>query len=53
MTANLYKCAQKGLICCAKGVSPAMTAEYMRAMVSSEKRPSFKELDNLLRSNKG
>ncbi|MDD5228979.1 MAG: flagellar motor stator protein MotA [Methylococcales bacterium] len=53
MTGNIFRCAQKGLLCTAKGVSPAMTAEYMRAMVSVEKRPSFKELDDLLRSNKG
>ncbi len=50
---NIFKCAQKGLLCCAKGVSPAMTAEYMRAMITSEKRPTFQELDDLLRSNKG
>ena len=53
MAANIFKCAQKGLLCCAKGVSPAMTAEYMRAMISSDKRPGFQELDDLLRSNKG
>ena len=53
MTGNLFRCAQKGLLCTAKGVSPAMTAEYMRAMISSDKRPSFQELDDLLRSNKG
>lgn len=53
MGANLFRCAQKGLLCTAKGVSPAMTAEYMRAMISSDKRPSFQELDDLLRSNKG
>lgn len=53
MSGNIFRCAQKGLLCCAKGVSPAMTAEYMRAMISTDKRPSFKELDDLLRSNKG
>lgn len=53
MSGNLFRCAQKGLLCCAKGISPAMTAEYMRAMISTDKRPSFKELDDLLRSNKG
>jgi chemotaxis protein MotA len=53
MEGNIYRCAQKGLLCTAKGISPAMTAEYMRAMISSDKRPSFKELDDLLRSNKG
>ncbi|MDD5214829.1 MAG: flagellar motor stator protein MotA [Methylococcales bacterium] len=53
MSGNVFKCAQKGLLCTAKGISPAMTAEYMRAMISSDKRPSFQELDDLLRSNKG
>lgn len=53
MSGNIFRCAQKGLLCCAKGVSPAMTAEYMRAMISSDKRPAFQELDDLLRSNKG
>lgn len=53
MSGNLFRCAQKGLLCCAKGISPAMTAEYMRAMISTDKRPSFQELDDLLRSNKG
>lgn len=53
MSGNIFRCAQKGLLCCAKGVSPAMTAEYMRAMISTDKRPSFQELDDLLRSNKG
>ncbi len=53
MAGNIFKCAQKGLLCCAKGVSPAMTAEYMRAMISSDKRPTFQELDDLLRSSKG
>ena len=34
-----YKCAQKGLLCCAKAVSPTMTAEFMRAMIPSHIRP--------------
>ena len=50
--ANAYKCAQKGLLCCAKGLSPPMTAEYMRAIVSSAMRPSFTELEAQLRSAK-
>ncbi len=50
---NVFKCAQKGLMCCAKGVSPAMTAEYMRAMISSNKRPGFAELEEQLRANRG
>jgi chemotaxis protein MotA len=52
---NAYKCAQKGLLCCAKAVSPTMTAEYMRAMIPSNLRPSFAELDEQLKAakNKG
>ncbi|TAK60766.1 flagellar motor stator protein MotA [Methylobacter sp.] len=50
---NVFKCAQKGLLCCAKGVSPAMTAEYMRTMIVSTMRPSFLELEEKLRANKG
>lgn len=50
---NVYKCAQKGLLCCAKGVSPAMTAEYMRTMIASSMRPGFLELEEKLRANKG
>jgi chemotaxis protein MotA len=49
---NAFKCTQKGLVCCAKGVSPAMTAEYMRAMIPSNMRPSFAELDEQLKANK-
>jgi chemotaxis protein MotA len=51
--ANAYKCAQKGLLCCAKSVSPTMTAEYMRVMIPSNMRPSFTELDEQLRASKG
>jgi chemotaxis protein MotA len=50
---NAYKCAQKGLLCCAKGVSPAMTAEYMRTMIASAMRPGFMELEELLKASKG
>jgi chemotaxis protein MotA len=50
--ANAYKCAQKGLMCCAKAVSPTMTAEYMRAMIPSNLRPSFAELDEQIRNSK-
>ena len=50
---NVYKCAHKGLLCCAKGVSPAMTAEYMRTMIASAMRPGFQELEEQLRANKG
>jgi chemotaxis protein MotA len=50
---NAFKCAQKGLLCCVKGISPAMTAEYMRAMIPSNMRPSFSELDEQIKASKG
>ncbi|MEQ1529407.1 MAG: flagellar motor stator protein MotA, partial [Methylococcales bacterium] len=49
---NAFKCAQKGLLCCAKGISPAMTAEYMRAMITSDMRPGFAELESQLKASK-
>jgi chemotaxis protein MotA len=51
--ANAYKCAQKGLLNCAKGTSPAMTAEYMRSVISAPVRPGFAELEAQLKSAKG
>lgn len=51
-SANAFRCAQKGLLCCAKSVSPTMTAEYMRTMIPFNMRPSFFELDEHLRVNK-
>jgi chemotaxis protein MotA len=53
MTGNAFKCAQKGLLCCAKSVSPAMTAEYMRVMIPANMRPSFAELDEQIKASKG
>lgn len=50
--ANAYKVAQKGLLCCAKAVSPTMTAEFMRAMIPSDLRPSFAELDEQIKNSK-
>lgn len=50
---NVYKCAQKGILCCAKGISPVMTTEYMRAMINANKRPSFEELETNLKASKG
>ncbi|MEQ1636893.1 MAG: flagellar motor stator protein MotA [Methylococcales bacterium] len=50
---NAFKCAQKGIMCCAKGISPPMTAEYMRAMISASMRPSFSELEAQLKATKG
>jgi chemotaxis protein MotA len=49
---NAFKCAQKGLLCCAKAIAPPMTAEYMRAMITSDKRPGFSELEEHLKANK-
>lgn len=51
--ANVYRCTQKGILCCAKGISPVMTAEYMRAMITPPMRPSFTELEEQLRAAKG
>lgn len=51
-SANAYKCARKGLLCCAKAVSPTMTAEFMRAMIPSNMRPSFAELDEQIKNSK-
>lgn len=51
--ANAYKCAQKGILCCARGISPVMTAEYMRAVIHAAKRPSFAELEAQLKASKG
>ena len=50
--ANAYKCAQKGLLCCAKAIAPPMTAEYMRAVITSDLRPGFTELEEHLKANK-
>lgn len=49
---NAYKCTQKGLLCCANAISPTMTAEYMRAMIPSNLRPTFAELDEQLKAHK-
>jgi chemotaxis protein MotA len=50
---NSYKCAQKGILCCAKGISPAMTAEFVRSMITGSMRPTFAEMDAQLKSAKG
>lgn len=49
---NAFKCVQKGILCCAQAVAPPMTAEYMRAMIASDYRPGFTELEEYLKSNK-
>ncbi|NOT85872.1 MAG: flagellar motor stator protein MotA [Methylococcaceae bacterium] len=49
---NALKCVQKGIMCCSRGISPPMTAEYMRAMISSPMRPSFLELEAQLKAAK-
>ncbi len=50
---NAFKCAQKGVLCCAKGIAPAMTAEFVRSMITSHMRPSFAEMDAQLKAAKG
>jgi len=49
---NVYKCVHKGIMYCAKSVSPTMTAEYMRAMIPYHLRPSFNELEEELKASK-
>lgn len=50
---NAYKCAQKGLLNCAKGTSPAMTVEFMRNVIVSEMRPGFAEMEEQMKAAKG
>jgi len=49
---NAFKCAQKGLLSSAKGLSPTMTVEYMRAMITSDMRPDFFELEAQIKASK-
>ena len=48
-----YKCVQTGLINCAKGTSPSMAVELMRTIIPQHVRPSFAEVEEQLRPNKG
>lgn len=50
---NAYKCAQTGLLNCAKGTSPAMTVEFMRTTIPHHVRPGFLELEEHLKAGKG
>lgn len=50
---SAYKCAQKGLLNCAKGTSPAMTVEFMRTAIPHHIRPNFTELEAQLKAGKG
>lgn len=50
---NAYKCAMKGLLNVAKGQSPMMVVEFMRSSIASEVRPSFSEVDEMLKASKG
>ena len=52
MVSNAYKCVQKGLLCTAKGLSPTMTVENMRAMITHTVRPDFFELEAEIKANK-
>lgn len=48
-----YRCAQQGLVNCAKGTSPAITVEFMRTTIPHHIRPSFSEVEDALKSAKG
>ncbi|WP_150046025.1 MULTISPECIES: flagellar motor stator protein MotA [Methylomonas] len=50
--AHAYRCAQKGLLNCAKGTSPPMTVEFMRCSIPHHVRPSFSEMESFLKSGK-
>jgi chemotaxis protein MotA len=50
---NVYRCAQTGLINCAKGTSPTMAVEFMRTIIPQHVRPGFLEVDEKLRASKG
>ncbi len=47
---NAYRCAEKGLLNCAKGTSPAMTVEFMRAAIPHHIRPGFAEVEDYLKN---
>jgi chemotaxis protein MotA len=49
---NAFKCVQKGLLSSAKGLSPTMTVEYMRAMITSDMQPDFFELEAQIKASK-
>lgn len=51
--ANAYRCAQKGLLNCAKGTSPVMTVEFMRTTIPPTVRPGFTEVEEHLKAGKG
>ncbi|MDD2758977.1 MAG: flagellar motor stator protein MotA [Methylomonas sp.] len=48
-----YRCAQTGLLNCAKGTSPVMTVEFMRTAIPHHIRPGFAEVEEHLKSAKG
>jgi len=50
---NAYRCAQTGLLNCAKGTSPTMTVEFMRTIVPHHARPGFIEMEEQLKAGKG
>lgn len=51
--ANAYRCAQKGLLNCAKGTSPVMTLEFMRTTIPHHIRPGYTELEEQIKGAKG
>lgn len=50
---NAYRCAQKGLLNCAKGTSPVMLLEFMRTTIPHHVRPGFDELQEHIKAAKG
>lgn len=50
---NAYRCAQTGLLNCAKGTSPVMTVEFMRTIIPHHARPGFIEMEEQLKAGKG
>jgi len=47
---NVYKCVKKGILNCALGTSPAITLEFMRIEIPPHIRPSFAELESLIKT---
>lgn len=50
---NAYRCAQSGLLNCAKGTSPSMTVEFMRITIPQSVRPGFLDMEARLKAGKG
>lgn len=50
---NALRCAQSGLLNCAKGTSPSITVEFMRITIPQSVRPDFLEMEARLKAGKG